>query len=145
MIDLVVGALCVVVAVVFAVYDWQIVAETTYKVPGSGLFPFLVSIGLGLCGSFLMVQGWHRRSHPASVDWRALGIVVAGPALYFTALELIGFAVATGAFLVLTFRLLAWGRWALPIAVGVGSAALLNWIGQDLLHIPFPAGILWPE
>lgn len=96
----------------FVIYETQSIAETQgYAQIGPRLFPYLIGVGLTLCGAVL---GWHAISggwrhvpldeaHEAP-DWMAFGIISAGVVLHMLVIGWAGFIIASTLLFVLIAR-----------------------------------------
>jgi putative tricarboxylic transport membrane protein len=97
----------------FIVYETQGIAETQgYAQVGPRLFPYLVGIGLALCGAVLGWQaifgGWRnvpldQPGHDAP-DWTAFCIISAGIVLHMIVIGYAGFVLAGALLFVLVAR-----------------------------------------
>lgn len=96
----------------FVIYETQSIAETQgYAQIGPRLFPYLIGVGLTLCGAVL---GWHAISggwrhvpldeaHEAP-DWMAFGVISAGVVLHMLVIGWAGFIIASTLLFVLIAR-----------------------------------------
>jgi len=96
----------------FVIYETQSIAETQgYAQIGPRLFPYLIGVGLTLCGAVL---GWHAISggwrhvpldeaHGAP-DWMAFGVISAGVVLHMLVIGWAGFIIASTLLFVLIAR-----------------------------------------
>ena len=98
----------------FVIYETQSIAETQgYAQIGPRLFPYIVGIGMALCGAVLGWQaisgGWRnvpldQEGHDAP-DWMAFGVISAGIVLHMIVIGWAGFIIAG----ILLFTLIARG------------------------------------
>jgi putative tricarboxylic transport membrane protein len=99
---------------IFVVWETQSIAETQgYAQIGPRLFPYIVGIGMTLCGAVLgwqaLTGGWRnvpldQPGHDAP-DWMAFGIISAGIVLHMIVIGWAGFIIAG----ILLFTLIARG------------------------------------
>lgn len=86
---------------------------------GPRLFPLAVMVGVAALGALLVVAALRPEADPvaedraAAIDWRSLGYIIGGLALFAVAVETAGFAVATALLFI-------------AVARGFGSANLLR-------------------
>jgi putative tricarboxylic transport membrane protein len=118
---------------------------------GPRLFPLAVMAGVAALGAALVVAAL--RSHPvpaaeagAAIDWRALGYILGGLALFAGAVETVGFAVATALLFVAVARGFGSANLWRDIVIGLvlsGTvfAVFVYGLGLDL---PGPASSLRP-
>jgi len=105
-------ALGLVVLGSFVIYETQNIAETQgYAQIGPRLFPYLIGVGLTLCGAVLgweaLSGGWRHvpldEAHEAS-DWMAFGVISAGVVLHMVVIGWAGFIIASTLLFVLIAR-----------------------------------------
>ena len=96
----------------FVIYETQSIAETQgYSQVGPRLFPYIIGIGLTLCGAVLGWQalsgGWRDvpldEAH-ATPDWMAFGVISAGIVLHMVLIGWAGFIIASTLLFVLIAR-----------------------------------------
>lgn len=149
-----VGLVVLVVAVVMAVGAARIPSEAGYAGVGPDFLPWLVSIGLGLCGLMLAREGWSagwrnmkKPSGAARGDWPALAWVVAAVAVNAALIETIGFIFACTLCYALAVRGLrqsegkAQGGWRgvlRDVAVGACISAPVFWLFTLFLGVNLP-------
>ena len=87
----------------FVIYETQNIAETqSYAQIGPRLFPYLIGVGLALCGAVLGWQaisgGWRHvpldDAH-ATPDWMAFAVISAGVILHMLVIGWAGFIIAS--------------------------------------------------
>ena len=96
----------------FVVYDTQSIPEATGAAGvGPRLFPYLIGVGLTLCGGVLGWQsitvGWHQMPEVPEhkrPDWYAFGIISAGIVLHMIVIGWAGFVIAGTLLFVLIAR-----------------------------------------
>ena len=96
----------------FVIYETQNIAETQgYAQIGPRLFPYLIGVGLTLCGAVLgweaLSGGWRHvpldEAHEAP-DWMAFGVISAGVILHMVVIGWAGFIIASTLLFVLIAR-----------------------------------------
>ena len=105
-------ALGLVVLGSFVIYETQNIAETQgYAQIGPRLFPYLIGVGLTLCGAVLgweaLSGGWRHvpldEAHDVP-DWMAFGVISAGVILHMLVIGWAGFIIASTLLFVLVAR-----------------------------------------
>lgn len=116
---------------------------------GSGLFPRLIAIGLLICSVCLLVQSRRRQDNQRWLAWPGLNMVTflrfcmipAALVFYFLTAEWLGFFIASGIILMITF--LVFGvkplRSAILTVIGV---LLIHFSFYNILEVPLPWGLL---
>jgi putative tricarboxylic transport membrane protein len=102
----------------FVVYGTQSIAETQgYAQIGPRLFPYLIGVGMTLCGAVLGWQalsgGWRKvpldqEGHDAP-DWLAFAVISAGIVLHMLVIGWAGFIIASTLLFVMVARVSAVG------------------------------------
>jgi putative tricarboxylic transport membrane protein len=138
----------------FVIYETQSIAETQgYSQIGPRLFPYVVGIGLALCGAVL---GWHAifggwrnlpldsEGHDAP-DWIAFCIISAGIVLHMIVIGWAGFIVAGTLLYVLVARGFGSRRLIRDAVIAVVLTTVVYFVftqalGLKLPGLPFVAG-----
>src|SRR5262245_19525025 len=127
---------------------------------GPDVFPFVVGIGLAICGGMIAFGIGRRYEVEAEADlakiqiatetgtgdhswWRGLKALVP-PALllfYVLAVDRIGF-LPTAAVVVLTTSLALGARLRLAVTMAIGAPLFVNLVFSKLLRVPLPSGLL---
>jgi putative tricarboxylic transport membrane protein len=96
----------------FIIFETQGIAETqSYSGVGPRLFPYLIGVGLTVCGAVLGWQavsgGWRHLpidDNHATPDWIAFGVISAGIVLHMIVIGWAGFILASALLFVLIAR-----------------------------------------
>lgn len=118
-----------------------------YAKVGPTIFPWIVTAGLALLGTVLLVEalrgGWTLDPEEETrIDWRALGWVLLGLVLNIALIQLLGFIIASTLLFVCIARAFGSTRLARDAAIGFVFAAI-TYVGFDrVLGINIGAGLL---
>jgi putative tricarboxylic transport membrane protein len=133
----------------FVVYGTQSIAETQgYAQIGPRLFPYIIGVGMALCGAVLGWQalsgGWRnvpldQEGHDAP-DWIAFTIVSAGIVLHMVVIGWAGFIIASTLLFVLIARGFNSRRLVRDAVVGVLLAVAVFFIFTAGLGLSLPKG-----
>ncbi len=132
----------------FIVYETQAIAETrSYAQIGPRLFPYLIGVGLTLCGAVLGGQavfgGWRHLpiddSH-ATPDWVAFGVISAGIVLHMFVIAWAGFILASALLFVLAAKGFGSRRPVRDALIALVLAAAVFFIFTKGLGLKLPSG-----
>jgi putative tricarboxylic transport membrane protein len=149
-----VGVACLLLGLGIAAGATQISSDAGYGGVGPNFLPWVVGIGLALCGAGLVWQaqrgGWHARATPDGAthgDWRPFLWVSAGILLNALLIIRIGFILSCTLCFVLAVRGFhqSQGRldlsaraWVRDMLIGFAIAAPVYWMFTKLLAINLP-------
>jgi putative tricarboxylic transport membrane protein len=113
--------------------------------PDAGFFPFWLGLVQSVLGAALVFAVWTGRTPPAGS--RPLGsrrqvLAAALFAVYVAGLDLIGFALATFAFVAIIVGWVERRSWLEAGAYSAGLTAGLVWLFQWAFRLPLPTGLL---
>jgi len=133
----------------FVVLETQSIAETQgYAQIGPRLFPYIIGVGLTLCGAVL---GWHaltggwrnvpldQEGHGAP-DWLAFFIISAGIVLHMVVIGWAGFIIASTLLFVLIARGFGSRRLVRDALIAVALAAVVFFVFTSGLGLKLPSG-----
>ncbi len=133
----------------FVVFETQSIAETQgYAQIGPRLFPYIIGVGLTLCGAVL---GWHaltggwrnvpldQEGHDAP-DWLAFFIISAGIVLHMVVIGWAGFIIASTLLFVLIARGFGSRRLVRDALIAVALAAVVFFVFTSGLGLKLPSG-----
>jgi putative tricarboxylic transport membrane protein len=138
----------------YVVYDTGSIAETQgYAQIGPRLFPYLIGVGLTLCGAVL---GWHALSggwrdvpldqeQHGAPDWLAFVIISAGIVLHMVIIGWAGFIIASALLFILVARGFGSRRGVRDALLGIAVAVIVFFIftmGLGLSLPKSPFGVL---
>ena len=133
----------------FVVYETGSIAETQgYAQIGPRLFPYIVGLGLALCGAVLGAQaifgGWRnvpldQEGHDRP-DWIAFGIISAGIVLHMIVIGWAGFVVAGVLLFVLVARGFGSRKLIRDAIISVLLAVIVYFLFTRALGLKLPAG-----
>lgn len=116
--------------------------------PGSGFFPFWLSVGLTLAAAVLFRQGGRPAAKAAEEDfipvhaWKPL-VVVFLPILAVIALiDYLGIYLGGALYLIGNMRLVGRSRWAVVVLVSVLIPLVLFFIFERWFLLPMPKGAI---
>lgn len=117
--------------------------------PGPGLFPLVLSAALLVAALSLVIGAWRRApataagddARAARVSWSLLATVGAF-AVYVLVFERVGFLLATSAWLVFLFAVVARYRWPVSIGTGIAIALAARLVFDTWLQVRLPPGLL---
>jgi len=116
------------------------------RVPGPGFFPFWLSVGLGVGGAGILLEG---RRAAAAGGWfpgwdarRRLLILVSLTLLLVLCIKPLGMYLAVGLYFLSFLAIFQPGRWGMILPVAVGSPLALYLIFERWLTISMPRGFL---
>lgn len=132
----------------FIVYETQAIAETrSYAQIGPRLFPYLIGVGLTLCGAVLGWQavfcGWRHLpidANHATPDWMAFGVISAGIVLHMLVIGGAGFILASALLLVLVAKGFGSRQPARDTLIALVLAASVFFIFTRGLGLKLPSG-----
>ena len=137
-IGLSIGVLLVSGYAVFAATGWP------WK---AALFPLAVGIPLFCLAATELLWAFlgagEKREAPEPATQRRVALVAGWILAFFAAIVLLGFLAAVPLFLFLYLKLQAREGWALSIGLTAGAFAVFYGLFDALLHLPFPAGLLF--
>ncbi len=135
----------------FVVLETRSIAETQgYAQIGPRLFPYIIGVGLTLCGAVL---GWHaltggwrnipldQEGHGAP-DWLAFFIISAGIVLHMVVIGWAGFIIASTLLFVLIARGFGSRRLVRDALIAVALAAVVFFVFTSGLGLKLPSGPL---
>ncbi|HSD99321.1 MAG TPA: tripartite tricarboxylate transporter TctB family protein [Burkholderiales bacterium] len=151
MADRIILACTILVAVVY-LYATTLIPSLEIGDPlGPKAFPRLIGIALLIAAGMLALEMWRERGRDAAAGAGAalfdprvvkvLAVVVFWAGVYYATLEVLGYVLATSAFL---FPLMAWfnrGKWLANALSAVAFAALTYWLFVAL-DVRLPRGLL---
>ncbi|WP_132058862.1 tripartite tricarboxylate transporter TctB family protein [Halorussus amylolyticus] len=112
--------------------------------PGAAFFPRVVAATIGTLAVVLFVRSVASRdprTHRISTDDAVrFAVPVALLAAYVAAMSVLGFVLATVAFLVGLMRYSGVERYARSIPLALGVAIALHYVFREFLHVPLPSG-----
>lgn len=133
----------------FVVFETRSIAETQgYAQIGPRLFPYIIGVGLTLCGAVL---GWHaltggwrnipldQEGHGAP-DWSAFFIISAGIVLHMVVIGWAGFIIASTLLFVLIARGFGSRRLVRDALIAVALAAVVFFVFTSGLGLKLPSG-----
>ncbi|MEJ7670551.1 MAG: tripartite tricarboxylate transporter TctB family protein [Casimicrobiaceae bacterium] len=133
----------------FVVLETRSIAETQgYAQIGPRLFPYIIGVGLTLCGAVL---GWHaltggwrnipldQEGHGAP-DWLAFFIISAGIVLHMLVIGWAGFIIASTLLFVLIARGFGSRRLVRDALIAVALAAVVFFVFTSGLGLKLPSG-----
>ncbi|MBA3504628.1 MAG: tripartite tricarboxylate transporter TctB family protein [Betaproteobacteria bacterium] len=133
----------------FVVLETRSIAETQgYAQIGPRLFPYIIGVGLTLCGAVL---GWHaltggwrnipldQEGHGAP-DWLAFFIISAGIVLHMVVIGWAGFIIASTLLFVLIARGFGSRRLVRDALIAVALAAVVFFVFTSGLGLKLPSG-----
>ena len=133
----------------FVVFETRSIAETQgYAQIGPRLFPYIIGVGLTLCGAVL---GWHaltggwrnipldQEGHGAP-DWLAFFIISAGIVLHMVVIGWAGFIIASTLLFVLIARGFGSRRLVRDALIAVALAAVVFFVFTSGLGLKLPSG-----
>ena len=132
----------------FVIYETQNIAETQgYAQIGPRLFPYIIGVGLTLCGAVL---GWHALSggwrhvpldeNHETPDWMAFCIISAGIVLHMVVIGWAGFILASILLFVLTARGFGSKRSVRDAVIAVVLAVVVYAVFTQGLGLNLPKG-----
>ncbi|MFO7856766.1 MAG: tripartite tricarboxylate transporter TctB family protein [Paracoccaceae bacterium] len=117
---------------------------------GAALFPLIISVGLGVTGSILVVSGLRRWRAAPLVDLGGapgrfvnVGLVIAALVFYVLASETLGF-IPTAFVIVAGLLLRLRGRPLSSIVIAAGTVLAVHQAFNEWLLVPLPWGVLEP-
>ena len=120
--------------------------------PGSGFWPFWLSLGMLICCIWIGIN-WHLRKTPASVSEepfldayarKMLVMVGAGLFAFLILIHLTGFYGAMLLFMIYYIRFLGHHTWVLTLSVAVGVTVFSFFFFDIAMRIVLPKGYLEP-
>jgi putative tricarboxylic transport membrane protein len=132
----------------FIVFETQGIAETQgYSGVGPRLFPYLIGVGLTLCGAVLgwqaMTGGWRHLpiddSH-AMPDWMAFGVISVGIVLHMVLIGWAGFILASTLLLVFVAKGFGSRRTLRDAVIALVLATIVFLVFTKGLGLTLPAG-----
>ncbi len=144
--DLVVAAICLVIAAVTAVQSYPNYVGRNNTL-GSGAYPFWLAVVLTLCG---LVQAWRavrlglapKETWPMGRGRLRLLLAMGCLILYLFILDTVGFWISSSLVLLFYFRVLGNYSWRVAVPVAFLSAFAVAYIFGVLLFLPLPRGIV---
>ena len=122
----------------------------TAKIPGAGLFPFVVGITLVALSSSLLFLSFRAKEIPKEDAFptgkdRQRVVAVALTLLFFAVfLSSLGFGVCSTVMMVTVLKLFGLRSWIKAIFISLVTIAIFYYLFVILLDIPLPGGILFP-
>lgn len=145
------GAGVCLAGVVFGWHAFEIPVRPADVLLGPRLFPLVVMAGLAGLGAALVVTALRPSPVPAAregaaIDWRALGYILGGLALFAAAVETLGFIVAATLLFIAVARGFGSGNLLRDAVVGVvlSGTAFAVFVYGIGLYLPGPAPWLRP-
>ncbi len=132
----------------FVIYETGSIAETqSYAQIGPRLFPYLVGVGLTLCGAVLgweaLTGGWRKvpldEAHDAP-DWVAFAVISAGVILHMIVIGWAGFIIAAVLLFVLVARGFGSRRPARDALIALVLATAVYFLFTRGMGLNLPAG-----
>jgi putative tricarboxylic transport membrane protein len=133
----------------FVIYETQSIAETQgFGQVGPRLFPYIIGIGLTICGGVLGWQaiagGWRnvpldQEGHDQP-DWVAFGMISAGIILHMILIGWAGFIIASTLLFVLIARGFGSKKPVRDLAIGIVLSAVAFFIFTLALGLSLPKG-----
>ncbi|MCC7275431.1 MAG: tripartite tricarboxylate transporter TctB family protein [Alphaproteobacteria bacterium] len=146
------GLVLLLAAIALLVYSLTLPAMQGQQF-GPGVFPLMVSVGLGACALLLMARavaaGWSGPFVAVDAGLRsrrgltAVLAVVLGTVAYLLLSDFLGFLVVAPLVLVAIFRSQRVG-WPAAIAVALLGTAVIHFVFYSMLRVPLPWGLLTP-
>ena len=138
--EIVAGVLCGLFAILWIATALGLPYMGDYA-PGSGFLP----LWLGVCLLVLsVIHVGSRLRAPALAQraghWRKVVAVTLGLVVCVAVIELLGFVVAVGAYLLFLLRGVEKEPWRTSLGVSVGTIAVLFLLFRVWLHVPLPKG-----
>ena len=132
----------------FIIFETQGIAEAqSYSGVGPRLFPYLIGVGLTLCGAVLGWQavsgGWRHLpidDNHAAPDWMAFGVVSAGILLHMMLIAWAGFILASALLFVLIARGFGSKRPLRDAIIALLLATIVFLVFTQGLGLNLPAG-----
>ena len=117
--------------------------------PGSGFFPFIATVGIGLIAVFRLIHSIRRRppldnhSEPGIVGEARLVLgVIAGMMAYAFLLDLLGFLFCTFLLIAFYLKVIAARRWLVTLSFAAAVALASHFFFVVLLKADLPRGLL---
>jgi hypothetical protein len=148
-VEAVVAALLLAFGLVFLVSSWRLGARWTSDGPGSGYFPFYVSLIICVSSAAILVQALFGRNRNTGVfvdteQLRRVMSVLLPAAGYVLAVVFLGLYVASALYIALFMIVLGRYSWLRGVTVAVVISALLYAMFEIWFKVPLYAGTLDP-
>jgi len=134
----------------FVVFETRSIAETQgYAQIGPRLFPYIIGVGLTLCGAVLgwqaLMGGWRnvpldQEGHDAP-DWLAFFIISAGIVLHMLLIGWAGFIIASTLLFVLIARGFGSRQLVRDALIAAALAAVVFFVFTSALGLKLPRGL----
>ena len=112
----------------------------TLTSPGVGFLPMIAGTGAAILSLIVFLSGLRKRvqGKDSPVEWKKLGLFLAGLILYVPALETIGYALSTFALMLYLLKVSGAKGWVVPVLVGAGVSFGIYYGFTSLLGVPLP-------
>ena len=111
--------------------------------PGPAFFPRVLSILLFILAIFLLFQKDTNEEEENKVPLWRIGIPMLLFAFYIISINILGFAVSTGLFVIFLLWFLGSRRWWVQIVTAISISAAVTYSFEVLLNVPLPHGFLY--
>ena len=114
---------------------------------GLPFWPRVLLALLAVVGVYLVIRGSLDQGPFQPLEWRAF-VVLGGALAYVLAIDIVGYLIATPAYLIL-FHLALGGfskrHLAEAVTMALIGTGLIYYVFQDMLYVQFPEGVLFLE
>jgi putative tricarboxylic transport membrane protein len=119
----------------------------SFTAPGSGFFPLLTGVVLGLFSLLILAQARGERAEPIrfwapAANRKGIYLSFVLILVYALLLERLGFIVSTTLFFVLFSRYVSGHRWGTAVFFALVTSLATYFLFNLLLHAPLPQGVL---
>ncbi|MEW6668657.1 MAG: tripartite tricarboxylate transporter TctB family protein [Thermodesulfobacteriota bacterium] len=119
----------------------------TLTAPGSGFFPLVTGLVLGIFSILIIAQARDTTKEPArfwapAANRKGIYLAFLFILVYALLLERLGFIVSTTLFFVLFSRFVSGHRWTTAVFFALVTSLATYFVFNLLLHAPLPQGIL---
>jgi len=119
----------------------------TLRGPGSGFFPLLTGVVLGVLSVLILIEGWKGRGESVGfwapeANRKGILLTIFFVLVYALLLERAGFLFTTTLFFFLVSHFVSRHRWTRALLFGVAASVATYVIFSFLLHAPLPGGIV---
>lgn len=141
MTDRLLGAVCVVASAAMAWAAQDYAAAISYEPVGPRAFPLLLSVGLCLCGLWLVLRPTAGAETFHGVPWKSTSLCAATVLVYALLFQWLGFVLAT-ALMALPVGMAFGGSWKQSLIGGAALGGVLFLLFDKVLDVVLPAGPL---
>ncbi|RJR51177.1 MAG: tripartite tricarboxylate transporter TctB family protein [Desulfobacteraceae bacterium] len=115
--------------------------------PGSGFFPLVTGLVLGVLAILILIEGWKKEQDSAAfwspaANKMGIFLTIVFILVFSFLLEWAGFLITTTLFFLLVSRFVSHHRWSTALFFGLAASISTYVVFNYLLRAPLPGGIV---